>query len=121
MTKQNIEKGDIWLVNLNPARRGELGKSSRPCIIIQATEANKFLPTVMLVPLSTKKQKFELDISILPDNLNNLKKESHVVWWHVYTVNKINLLEKIGIVNNEILIEISQNIIDTLGFSNIFE
>ena len=119
MIKQSIEKGDIWLVNLNPSRKGELGKSGRPSIVIQTTEASKYLPTVVIVPLSSKKQRAELEIKIIPNKINNLKRESYILWWHIYTVDKLNLMEKVGTVNNEILNELSQNIIDTLGFSNV--
>ena len=117
MIKKNIEKGDIWLVNLNPSRKGELGKNNRPCIVIQASEANKILPTVAIVPLSSKKQKSELEIKIIPDEINNLRKESYAVWWHIYTVNKLNLIQKVGVIKEEALNKISENIIDTLGFS----
>ena len=121
MIKKNIEKGDIWLVNLNPSRKGELGKNNRPCIAIQASEANKILPTIVIVPLSSKKQKSELEIKIIPNKLNNLRKESYVVWWHIYTVDKSSLVQKVGIINEEILGKISENIIDTLGFSDVLK
>ena len=121
MIKKNIEKGDIWLVNLNPSRRGELGKNNRPCIAIQASEANKVLPTIVIVPLSSKKQKSELEIKITPNELNNLRKESYVVWWHIYTVDKSSLVQKVGTINEEVLGEISENIIDTLGFSDVLK
>ena len=121
MIKKNIEKGDIWLVNLNPSRRGELGKNNRPCIAIQASEANKILPTIVIVPLSSKKQKSELEIKIISNELNNLRKESYVVWWHIYTVDKSSLVQKVGIISEEILGEISANIIDTLGFSDVLK
>ena len=119
MIKRSIEKGDIWLVNLNPSRKGELGKNSRPCIVIQSTEANKILPTIVIVPLSSKKQRLEIEIKITPDKTNNLKKESYVVWWHIYTIDKLNLVQKIGAINEEALGKISENIIDTLGFSEV--
>lgn len=121
MIKEEIIKGDIWLVNLDPSRKGELGKSSRPCIVIQADEANKYLPSIIIVPLSSKKQKLELAIKILPDKINNLKKESYVVWWHIYTVDKSSLLKKVGIINDELMVNISENIIDTLGFSSVLK
>ena len=121
MIKRDIEKGDIWLVNLSPSRRGELGKNSRPCIVIQTNEANKILPCVVAVPLSSKKQKTELEIKITPDAVNNLKKESYVVWWHIYTIDKSSLKERIGSISDEILTELSCNIIDTLGFSEMLE
>ena len=121
MIKKNIEQGDIWLVNLNPSRKGELGKNNRPCIAIQASEANKVLPTIVIIPLSSKKQKSELEIKITPNELNNLRKESYVVWWHIYTIDKSSLVQKVGIISEEILSEISENIIDTLGFSDVLK
>ena len=119
MIKKNIEKGDIWLVNLHPSRKGELGKNNRPCIVIQANEANKILPTIVIVPLSSKRQNSELEIKIIPSETNNLRKESYVVWWHIYTVNKLNLMQKVGVIREETLNKISENIIDTLGFSQV--
>ena len=119
LIKKNIEKGDIWLVNLNPSRKGELGKNNRPCIVIQANEANNILPTIVIVPLSSKRQKSELEIKIIPNESNNLRKESYAVWWHIYTVNKLNLIQKVGVIKEEALSKISENIIDTLGFSQI--
>lgn len=121
MIKKNIEKGDIWLVNLNPSRKGELGKNNRPCIVLQATEANKILPTIVIVPLSSKRQRTELEIKIIPNKINNLRKESYVVWWHIYTVDKLNLIDKVGVASEEILNKISENIIDTLGFSEVLK
>lgn len=121
MIKKNIEKGDIWLVNLNPSRKGELGKNSRPCIVLQASEANKILPTIVILPLSSKKQKAELEIKIVPNKINNLRKESYVVWWHIYTVDKLNLIQKVGVISDEELNKISENVIDTLGFSGVLK
>ena len=119
MIKKNIEKGDIWLVNLNPSRKGELGKNNRPCIVIQASEANKILPTIVIVPLSSKRQRTEFEIKIIPTKINNLRKESYVVWWHIYTVDKSNIIEKVGVISEETLSKISENVIDTLGFSEV--
>lgn len=121
MIKKDIERGDIWLVNLDPSRKGELGKNNRPCIVIQTTEANKILPTVAIIPLSSKKQESEVEIKLTPDKTNNLKKISYVIWWHIYTVNKYNFNNKVGGVDNKSFDEIVENIKDTLGFSEVFE
>jgi len=119
LIKKNIEKGDIWLVNLTPSRKGELGKNNRPCIVLQASEANKILPTIVILPLSSKKQRTELEIKIIPNKISNLRKESYVIWWHIYTVDKLNLIQKVGSISDEELNKISENVIDTLGFSEV--
>jgi len=47
-----LHRGDICLVNFNPAKSGEMG-NLRPAIIISTKEDNDILDTVIVVPLST--------------------------------------------------------------------
>ena len=45
-------KGDIHLVNFNPAKGGEIGKL-RPAIIMSNSDDNAILETCIVIPLST--------------------------------------------------------------------
>ena len=63
MIKKNIEKGDIWLINLNPSRKGELGKNSRPCIVLQASEANKIGSDLYIITSMGKKDYASLNFA----------------------------------------------------------
>jgi len=47
-----LNRGDIYLVNFNPAKGGEMGKL-RPAIIMSSVEENNMLDTVIVIPLST--------------------------------------------------------------------
>jgi len=47
-----LNRGDICLVNFNPAKGGEIGKL-RPAIILSEVEANNVFDTIIVVPLST--------------------------------------------------------------------
>ena len=49
----NMNRGDIYWVNLEPTQGAEIRKK-RPCVIVGATPINRARHTVIVVPLSTE-------------------------------------------------------------------
>lgn len=49
----DLNRKDIVLVNFNPAKGAEMGKL-RPAIILSDAMDNAILPTIMVIPLSTR-------------------------------------------------------------------
>ncbi|MBM4307946.1 MAG: type II toxin-antitoxin system PemK/MazF family toxin [Deltaproteobacteria bacterium] len=49
---EEIRRGDIFLVSLDPARGGEMQKT-RPCVIVSPDELNTHLRTFIIAPLTT--------------------------------------------------------------------
>ena len=47
-----LRRGDIWYVDLDPTRGGEINKK-RPCVILTANALNDSRKTVVVIPLST--------------------------------------------------------------------
>ena len=45
------KRGEIWWVNLDPARGGEI-KKKRPCVVVSADFVNQGRKTPVVVPLS---------------------------------------------------------------------
>ena len=48
----NLNRGNVFWVNLDPTRGSEIAKL-RPCVVVGATPINKARRTVVVVPLST--------------------------------------------------------------------
>ena len=97
-----INKGDIWLVNLEPSRKGELGKRGRPSVIIQSNDASEILDTVTLVPVSSDVlQHDEIHIFLKPTKPNGLSKESVAICSHIYTISKEHLIKKLGLITKQ--------------------
>ena len=48
-----MNRGDIWLVNLDPTVGSEI-KKTRPCVIVSPQELNPHLQTVMMAPMTSK-------------------------------------------------------------------
>jgi mRNA interferase MazF len=47
-----MNRGDIYWINLDPAKGSEI-KKLRPCVIISATPINRARRTVVVIPFST--------------------------------------------------------------------
>jgi len=45
-------RGDVYLVQLNPTRGGEIRKT-RPCLVVSPDELNDDLRTVIIAPMTT--------------------------------------------------------------------
>ena len=48
-----MNRGDIWLVNLDPSVGSEI-KKTRPFVIVSPQELNQHLRTVMMAPMTSK-------------------------------------------------------------------
>ena len=47
-----IQRGEIWLVNLDPTIGSEIQKT-RPCVVISPPEMHDFLRTAIIAPMTT--------------------------------------------------------------------
>jgi mRNA interferase MazF len=53
MVTGRLQRGDIWLVNLDPTTGAEI-KKTRPCLIVSPPEIHDPLRTALVVPLTSK-------------------------------------------------------------------
>lgn len=108
----NPLKGEIWLVNLEPARKGEFGKQKRPSIVFQADDASETIDTITLIPLSSGTEQFnEIHIFLKPSKTNGLVKPGAAICSHIYTVSKERLIKKIGTLNQQELETVTRAVI----------
>jgi len=85
-----IKQYEIFLVNLDPTIGSEI-KKTRPCVIISPDEMNKYLRTVVIVPMTTSSKKYPTRVEIKHDN-----KIGWVVLDQVRTVDKQRVLKGLG-------------------------
>jgi mRNA interferase MazF len=52
MTKQQINRGELWWVSLDPTQGSEI-KKTLPCVVLSHDTLNRLRRTVVVVPLST--------------------------------------------------------------------
>lgn len=102
MDNKEIRKSEVWLVNYEPSRKGELGKTARPSIVVQSNEGCALLDTITVIPTSTKVDQYdEIYIYLKPTKQSGLNKPSAAICSHLYTISKNNFIKKIGILNEQ--------------------
>ena len=92
----NVKRGELYYADLSPVVGSEQG-GVRPCLIVQNDVGNKYSPTTILAPLTTRKTK-----AVLPTHVNichegtGLKSDSLVLLEQVRIIDKERLLSYLG-------------------------
>ncbi len=90
-----FNRGDIYLVNFNPAKGGEIGKL-RPAIVISQKEDNEILDTIIFIPLSTVIEKSAQPYRVFIPSREKLLKDSDACIYEVRALSKVRAKEKIA-------------------------
>jgi mRNA interferase MazF len=105
-----VKRFEVWNIELNPTKGSEINKI-RPCLVVSPNEVNKFLNTVVIVPMTST-------IKPYPTRLNcHFKgKNGQLVIDQIRCVDKTRLIEKLGIMDTKTCKEISMLIIETFKY-----
>lgn len=90
-----MRQGEIWMSDLNPVIGSEQA-GRRPVVILSGNLMNKFLQVVITAPLTSKIKNYQGNPIIKPSSLNGLKLESELMVFHIRSISKDRLIEKVG-------------------------
>jgi len=102
-----LGRGDIYLVNFNPAKGGEIGKL-RPAIVLSDEDDNKILDTIIVIPLSTVIEKDALPYRYFVTKRDKLERDCDACVYEIRALSKIRIKEKLSTLDVREL-EIVQN------------
>jgi mRNA interferase MazF len=88
------------MVSLDPTIGREI-KKIRPCMIISPDEANKYLDTVMIAPLTSTVRHYPSRVNCTFNN-----KKGQIVIDQIRAVDKIRLVKKLGIIDEKTAVEV---------------
>lgn len=107
-----VFKGDVYYADLNPVIGSEQG-GVRPVVILQNDIGNKYSPTTIVAPLTTRNKNY------VPMHVNLkesfLRKNTILLLEQIRTIDKRRLLKKIGCITKK-----NQNQIDKLLDKNFY-
>ena len=93
----NIERGGIYLANLDPVIGREISKT-RPVIVVSNNMNNRFSGTVTVLPITSANLKkiypFE---ALVKKGIGNLPKDSKVKADQIRTLDKQRMIKQFGI------------------------
>ena len=100
MKERTICRGDLFYYDFGN-RTGSIQSGERPVLVIQADDYNKNAPTIIVAAVTSVIKKRYLPSHILLGEDFGLKKPSMVLLEQVQTVNKEDLKDYIGTVDDE--------------------
>ena len=63
MVKRAPRRDEVWLVSLDPTHGAEIQKT-RPCLVVSPDEMNRYLQTVIVVPMTTTMRPYPTRVPI---------------------------------------------------------
>ena len=88
-----INRFDVFLLSLDPARGSEIRKT-RPCLVISPDEMNLHIQTVIVAPMTTKGQPYPSRVSCTFQG-----KRGQVVLDQIRTVDNSRLVRRLGTIS----------------------
>lgn len=96
-----VNRFEIWLISLDPAKGSETAKT-RPCLIISPDSANKNLDTVLVAPLTHTRRKYPTRV-----NCEFAGQDGQIALDQMRAVDKKSrLLKKVGFLDNNTCLEV---------------
>ncbi|MCI8964953.1 MAG: type II toxin-antitoxin system PemK/MazF family toxin [Clostridia bacterium] len=106
-----IKRGDMYYADLSPVIGSEQG-GIRPVLIVQNDTGNKYSPTVIAAAITSQTGKNKLPTHIqIGTNSGGLKSDSIVLAEQIRTIDKSRLKEKIGHIDDNMIMNQVNNAI----------
>lgn len=106
-----MRRGEIWRINLDPTIGAEIRKT-RPAIIVN-DDGMGILPLKIIVPITDWKDRYEEAVwmtKIMANEEKGLSKTSSADAFQVRSVSQDRFIEKLGIVSDKNLEEITESL-----------
>jgi mRNA interferase MazF len=93
-----IKQFGVYLVNLDPTIGAEI-KKIRPCFVISPDEMNRYLNTIIIVPLTSTLRNYPTRINCFFDN-----KSGQLALDQMRAIDKVRIIKKTGSFTDKVLI-----------------
>ena len=111
-----IKRGELYYADLNPVVGSEQG-GVRPVLVLQNDVGNKYSPTIIAAATTSKLSKAKLPTHIeIPHAHSPLPRDSVVLLEQIRTIDKSRIKEKIGELPADLMQEINDALLLSLGF-----
>ncbi len=87
---EDVRRGDVFLVSLDPARGGEIQKT-RPCMVVSPDELNSYLRTFIVAPLTSGGHPYPFRVPC-----KFAGRSGYVVIDQIRTVDRERLVRRLG-------------------------
>ena len=108
--------GHLYLANLNPRFGTEPGKI-RPVVVVQTDSLNRYHPSTIVCPLTTKVAGFENPLRVtIPKGVSGLSRPSDILVDQVKSIDNRRLRRKLATLPDPYLSELRKKLLLILDF-----
>jgi mRNA interferase MazF len=109
------KRGEVWLVNWNPARGSEQA-GRRPALVIQNDIGNEKSPTTIVAAISSSVKVYPMNVQINPPE-GGLDRTSIIKTSQILTISKERLEKRLGQLSGDSLNEVDRAVKLSLALS----
>lgn len=111
----DVKRGDLVLVDFEPVKGSEQG-GVRPAVVIQNNTYNKYSPTTIVAPVTSKsfKKNYPTNVNLSRQD-SNLDKDSTILLNQIKTVDKRRIIKKFSSLSSFVMIEVDMAVKISLG------
>lgn len=99
VARSEVQRGDVYLVELSPTRGSEIRKA-RPCVVVSPDELNAHMETFIVAPLTTGSHAYPFRVACRFDG-----KDGHLVLDQLRTVDRERLVKRLGAMSTPTLVK----------------
>lgn len=107
------KRGDIFLVNLDPAKGKEI-KKTRPALVVQNDILNQYSPLIIVCPITSTITKGETRIFVKARK-GGLENDSIILTQQIRCIDKSRLIKKLGGLDKNTIKQVDQALKITIG------
>ncbi len=111
---KKIIRGSLFYADLDPIIGSEQN-GVKPVLILQNDIGNKYSPTVLIAPISTKKEKL-LSTHVLIRQFDKLRHDSIVMLEQIRVIDKSRLKGYVGVLEKDQMKEVEKALKISFGF-----
>ena len=89
---------ELCIVDLNPTRGSEMQKI-RPCVILSPDEANRYLKTIIIAPVTSQIHRFKFRVQFASENVSG-----EIALDHIRSIDKSRIVKSLGMLDGQSII-----------------
>ena len=114
-----IRRGDIFFADLSPVVGSDQG-GTRPVLILQNDIGNQYSPTTIVAAITSQIEKAKLPTHVeMKAGEGGLARDSVILLEQIRTIDKSRLMEKVTIMNEEMMKKVNQALEISLGLMEV--
>ena len=113
-------RGEIYLVEFDPARGGEIQKT-RPALVIQNDVGNRHSPVTIVAAITSKLSPvpFPVDVVVSPTKANGLSLRSSINLGQIRSVDRSRLRKRVGTLDAAVMVRVDTPSKSVSGWSHL--